>query len=389
MRILFSSLAAHGHTYPLLPLATAARAEGHDVRFASGEAMHEPLREAGFDPILAGLSIFEAGTEAGRRIHGPGFDLAALAPEQMRAVGAAAFGEVLPRRFVNDLQPVLERFDPALVVFDSANSGAEIAARSAGVPALFHGLGPAVTAGFEDHRERLAEFAAGLDPPVPEDADGTPYLDIYPPSMQEHGFRSGEHRVEMRPVPFAESTQPPEGMARSDHDRPMVYLTFGTGFGTARTLRRVIDALARLKVNVLVATGPSVDVAALGTLPDNVRAEAWVPQAAVLPHADVLVHHGGSGTTLGALSVGVPQLLLPAGADQFANADAVRSSGAGERLLADEVGPEALVAMVSGLLADRSYHEAAGRVAAEIAAMPSPELIARGLPELADRYRPV
>lgn len=36
----------------------------------------------------------------------------------------------------------------------------------------------------------------------------------------------------------------------------------------------------------------------------------WVPQAELLPHVDVLIHHGGSGTTLGALSVGAPQLIL-------------------------------------------------------------------------------
>jgi len=33
-------------------------------------------------------------------------------------------------------------------------------------------------------------------------------------------------------------------------------------------------------------------------LPDNVVLHTWVPQADLLPHVDVVVHHGGSGTIL-------------------------------------------------------------------------------------------
>ncbi|MGH3624456.1 MAG: glycosyltransferase [Sciscionella sp.] len=48
----------------------------------------------------------------------------------------------------------------------------------------------------------------------------------------------------------------------------------------------------------------------LGDVPEHVTVHTWVPQAELLPHVDVLIHHGGSGTTLGALSVGAPQLIL-------------------------------------------------------------------------------
>lgn len=321
MRVLFSSLAAHGHTYPLIPLAAAARAAGHDVSFATGGVMHPALRVAGFEPIDAGMSILEAAPEAISELFG---DAAAdLTSEQLRSVGAAAFGSVLPRRFLRDLEPVLRALEPELVVFDGANSGAELAARQAGVPAVSHGFGPAVSAGFEEHRQRLAEFATdlGISAPVEE---SVPFLDIYPASLQGPETASSEHRVAMRPVPHSEPTPLPERVLRRDRDRKLVYLTFGTGFGTAAGLRQAIGALARPEVQVLVATGPSVEVEELGELPDNVMAEPWVPQAEVLRHADLFVHHGGSGTTLGALSAGVPQLLLPAGADQFANAEAVR-----------------------------------------------------------------
>ena len=53
----------------------------------------------------------------------------------------------------------------------------------------------------------------------------------------------------------------------------------------------------------------------------------WLPQAEVIRQADVVVHHGGSGTMLGALVAGVPQVVLPQGADQFGNATALTAAG--------------------------------------------------------------
>lgn len=71
-------------------------------------------------------------------------------------------------------------------------------------------------------------------------------------------------------------------------------------------------------------------------------------QAEPLPYVDLVVHHGGSGTAMGALGAGLPQLLLPRGADQFTDADSVL--GVGKRLLGAEFTEEAVAEMVRGLL---------------------------------------
>jgi len=52
---------------------------------------------------------------------------------------------------------------------------------------------------------------------------------------------------------------------------------------------------------------------ALGSLPPRVRAERFVDYVALLPHIDLIVHHGGCGTTTGAWAHGVPQLVWPHG----------------------------------------------------------------------------
>ena len=90
-----------------------------------------------------------------------------------------------------------------------------------------------------------------------------------------------------------------------------------------------------------------------------------------MPLASAVVSHTGSGTMLGALASGLPQVCLPRGADQFANADRVHAVGAGIRLLPDEVTPERLRAAVTAVLDDPAYARAATAMRDEIAAMPS------------------
>jgi UDP:flavonoid glycosyltransferase YjiC (YdhE family) len=140
--------------------------------------------------------------------------------------------------------------------------------------------------------------------------------------------------------------------------------------------------LARLGADVVVAAG-RVAPSDLGELLDNITVQNWVSQAELLPHVDLVVHHGGSGTTLGALTAGAPQLVLPQGADQFANADALAAAGAGVCLLPAEVSAESVAEQARALLASSGigYRDAARAVAEEIARMPSPAEVARRLPE--------
>ena len=59
---MFAAIAAHGHTYPLIPLAVAAVDAGHEVVFAAGEQLLPTLRAAGLTATPAGLSMREAFT---------------------------------------------------------------------------------------------------------------------------------------------------------------------------------------------------------------------------------------------------------------------------------------------------------------------------------------
>ena len=110
-----------------------------------------------------------------------------------------------------------------------------------------------------------------------------------------------------------------------------------------------------------------------------------MPLDAVAPRAAAIVCHGGYGSTLGALSHGVPLVMLPLfSRDQWANAEAVERVGAGialnrerstRRVLDlpapgtfDELGPA-----VRRVIEDEIYRLSAERVADAIRALPDVE----------------
>ena len=93
--------------------------------------------------------------------------------------------------------------------------------------------------------------------------------------------------------------------------------------------------------------------------------------------ADVVVCHGGSGTSYGALAAGLPIVFVPTFADQLTNAQLISGAGAGMvveasasgqpgfRVLGPSDGPRIREAVVE-VIAGQSYRLAAKRLAGEI-----------------------
>ena len=118
--------------------------------------------------------------------------------------------------------------------------------------------------------------------------------------------------------------------------------------------------------------------------------EPWVDQARVLNHADLVVCHGGSGTTLAALAAGVPLVMVPLFADQFENARRIAKTGAGRvvetQITADgarSINPAAapeITTSIEDVLGDVTYRDRAQAIAAEMAATATVEEVLTRLP---------
>src|SRR5215208_6622425 len=201
----------------------------------------------------------------------------------------------------------------------------------------------------------------------------SPYLSLFPPTLDE-GVQPDTHRF--RDPAWEEPPGELPDWWPGRPDEPLVYVTFGSVAGSFPQALPVYDvamrAVAELSVRVLFTVGRDLDLGALPAAPENVRVERWVPQQDVLGHAAAAVVHGGSGSTLGALSAGVPLVVLPLFADQPQNARRVAEVGAGIAVeprrddLGATVGP--LREAVDSVLSESAYGEGARALADELRA---------------------
>jgi MGT family glycosyltransferase len=149
--------------------------------------------------------------------------------------------------------------------------------------------------------------------------------------------------------------------------RPLVVVTLGTTYMHQEgLLRRVLGALDGLGTRVLVLTGLELDPSEVPGGP-GVRVESYIPHAAVLPHAAVVISHGGMGSLLEAFRAGVPSVCVPLGRDQAGNAVAASERGAAIALPGDATGGRLRDAITEALTSP-ALHEGARRMASAIAA---------------------
>jgi UDP:flavonoid glycosyltransferase YjiC (YdhE family) len=208
-------------------------------------------------------------------------------------------------------------------------------------------------------------------------------LDPTPPSLRRFNGPFDVPKIPIRPVGYAESIGGVPGWLEEPRVRPRVYLTLGTvSFGAVDVLQRALGEIADLDVDILVTVGPEGDPAAFGEVGPHVHLEKFVNQSEILSRVDLIVHHGGTGTVLGALAAGIPQLILPQGADQFFNAQFLTEAGASRALLNEDQQPGAIRGAVAALLSEGPEGAVARQLQAEIAALPSPADV---VPELAAR----
>ena len=380
MRALFSSTSTEGHVAPLLPLARAFADLGHDVAFATAPTYEARLQSAGFTTFAAGLD--QAQIAARMQEYRP--RLLALPPAERRPLAYTwRFAHIDAPAKLPELLRVAKEWRAELLVHDAAELCAPPVAASLGIPSVNQGFGQVIPAACHEQAAdavRALWDAVGLAPESSAGMYRGAYVDICPPSLAGETVPAGTARYLRRPAtPTPPTLQAPWRPARPE--LPNVYVTLGTMLDEADVLRLLLDALADVDCNVLMTVGHRGDPASLAPWPANATVERFVPQAEVLPHCSVVVSHGGSGTTYGALVHGLPLLMLPHAADQFDNAAAARSAGVALVLMPDEIEAAAIRSAVEALSADAGYSARAREIAAEIARMPDAAAVALALTE--------
>ncbi len=104
-------------------------------------------------------------------------------------------------------------------------------------------------------------------------------------------------------------------------------------------------------------------------LPAGTRLLNWAPYEHVLPRARLMIHHGGMGTTHGAVINGLPQIVVPHAADQRIQGRRVAEAKVGLHLTAHDVRQGQLREGAQALLEAEWVLEKARGLAREMAAL--------------------
>lgn len=387
--ILLYTSPARGHLYPMMDVALALRAAGHRVVVQTladerDRVEAEGLEHRALDPRIEALPLQDY--EGSNPI------------DQMRRT-IARWVERAPLE-VEDLRRTAAAVAADLLVVDANALGAGAAAEADGRPwAMYLPYclpvpsrdAPAFGPGFppplswlDRLRDTLVWFVQGQaarGPLAPLAAlraslgvapvQGLPDLFTRAPLLlhrtaEPFEYPRSDWPANVRAVGpglWAPPGETPDWLC--DLPRPRVLLSVSTELQEdGAIIDAALSAFAEESGSLIVTTA-ALDPGRFIAPNDRVRITRFLPHAAVIPHVDLVVTHGGMGITQRALAAGVPLCVIPWGRDQLESGRRVEVAQAGVLLPRGQLAPARLRAAVRTALARR---EGAERIARAFAA---------------------
>lgn len=426
MRILFVTQAEKTHMLSMVPLAWALRSAGHDVRVASQPELRDAVAETGLpfcdvgpgyvlDQYLRAFKVLndQYADDAGGGLGGAA-DLDRMDSEELLDVYRGTVNYWL--RMVNE--PMLDglvefcrRWRPDLVVWEPKTYAGGIAAKASGAAHVRFLWGMDV---LSTMRVEIARRSADLDTAWREDAlarwlggcarrfgvefaeelvHGQVTIDPYPEGLPLRPGPEALHQP-IRYLPFNGSARVPAWL-RARPERPRVCVTLGTTsaerFDRRHRLGDLLSAMAELDIEV-VATLSAHQRQDMGEIPENIRVLDHVPMHPLLEGCAAVVHHGGAGTCLTAMSLGVPQLILSDLVlakyqfDERVLAKRLADQGAGIDLTGDDVTPAGTRDALRSLLTDPLFSHRADLLRRRMVEAPTPAALVPRLERLATEH---
>lgn len=368
-RFLITTWDGGGNVPPALALGVRLRRRGHQVRLMASRSLAGVAAQAGLDWTPY------------RRV--PEWPQGVPLEDDWPRLAAMLEGPDMALDIVEELE-----MHPADVLVADCMSPSAMAAGAAagiGMAVLVHLLYSQYSSGRAGRDLDSSRRALGLAamPPVPFAEQlaslgrllclTPPGLDALPPRVPPETYFVGPV---LSPHPPAEAWSPHGGA-------PVVLVSFSTTLmHQAETLPPVLSALAARPVEGVVTLGGALCRDAISA-PANFAVLDFVPHAAILPHASVVVSHGGLSTITSALAEGVPLVCIPQGRDQSWNAERVAAAGVGIEVPKDA--PAAAIAeAVMALVEDGRYRARAREMAESVRELGRGEEAARLTEELLD-----
>lgn len=392
-RVVLATMGSWGDIFPVIGLAKALTAAGHDARVAASPA---------YDELVSGEGLAFVGI-------GPklGFADYAADPKILsgRQGGFAGFAHLF-RRFIF---PVLDRYvddlvasigDADLLLAHPALVAAPVAAEHVGLSwgtiSVFPGLIPTAYAPPAPTRIALGSGRAAraahraawslarrnmarlFDGPVnrvrrrlglPDVSDcffapvdsGRPYLVMASPAVIERPVDWPASVILTGSVTWDRVSSFPEPRGLEEFlcgGDPPVLITLGasSSLDPRQFYRHAVEAVTLLGHRAIVLTGP---VQSPVELPDDARiwSATFAPLSMIASRSLAAVHHGGVGTTVELLAFGLPQLLVPRGFDQPQTALRASRLGVARTLPWRHESTKRIARELAVLLTDQRYRD--------------------------------
>jgi UDP:flavonoid glycosyltransferase YjiC (YdhE family) len=363
MRILVTTNAAIGHFLPMAATVAELVASGHEVRIGCPESFAPFVRAAGFDAL--GCKEIEISVPVPAP---PAEDRDA---RLMWAVTLSWPSDC--RTWVDSLLQQAQHWRPDLVMVEPVEHAGRIVAAAMGLPLVVHGWGFTLPAFVE-------EFAPSGILDLYEQVSATPprpalVADLGPAIVQASDI-GPVHRYRYRPFSVPGNPLPPP---RTEHRRVLVTLGTYANVGAASLIRAAVAAGLDNGADVIAVLGND-DRGSRETFPPGATVMKWVDMPAAMAGCDLVVHHGGAGTSWTALSCGKPAVVLPQAGDQFRNAEILSAAGAALVCSSQEISDVA--AAIARGLDQAKLMQRAAVVARDNAAMPDVTELARHIAAL-------
>ncbi|MFK0176179.1 glycosyltransferase [Streptomyces xanthochromogenes] len=384
MRALIIATPVNTHFLPLLPLVRALTGAGHEVLVAGQPDVTGPAAAAGLATATFGEAFHYSELRRGRRPEGLRPIEVVGRPPAQQIDGAAQMWRNHAPYFLYDYLELAREWGADLVIGDHMEFAGPVVAKVLGVPSVWHRWGVAPTSEFMLGQTRmwlgpLCE-RLGLDS-VPEP---DLVLDPAPPAL---AAADAPPARPIRPEPHTGDGTPWTYTAAPGRRVAVALGGYTLDLDGAPLLRRVLDALAATEgVEAVVSAAPE-HRAAIGALPEGMTYTEDTAPGLLFPGADLVVHHGGPGSTLAAAALGIPQLVLPQLDETFVAGDRVAAAGAGISLDSAETqnSDAELASAVHQLLTEPAYRAGARRLRSEIQDMPTAAEAVTLLAELTTR----
>lgn len=334
-RAVFATYGSAGDLFPILPAVQRLNARGIDTTVVTSRSLSLYLRAAGIPTASVG----------------DGREVRAISDSGLLGLDRGGWGS-WERLALNYLLPtlgpdtaayeaILRDLKPDVVVATGFAIAARRASAAVGIPLIEVSIYP-------QHQDegaagaaltRLRKAAQDAGSPWWDDVDSSTIWGTGADVILHDRFLLGDVAPTLEPVGYPGWDQTSAASAdqeRLDHflaadDGPVMLATLGSFLGATQraTWQAIIRAASRTDMRLVVVglVEPEVE-AQLDGDPRAIRV-GFVPFDEYLPRADLVVHHGGLGTTFAAVRAGRPALVLPQAFDQAQNGDLVERAGLG------------------------------------------------------------